>query len=114
MNLFNLKGKRALITGGTHGLGMAMAEGLASAGAELVITGTTPSKMKEALDYYTSKGFKASGYLFDVTNEIAAAENVALIDLNVMTAKFYDALGEEKSKKALVKNPSSLPSLERT
>lgn len=79
MNLFNLKGKRALITGGTHGLGMAMAEGLASAGAELVITGTTPSKMKEALDYYTSKGFKASGYLFDVTNEIAAAENVALI-----------------------------------
>lgn len=79
MNLFNLKGKRALITGGTHGLGMAMAEGLASAGAELVITGTTPSKMKEALDYYTSKGFKASGYLFDVTNEVAAAENVALI-----------------------------------
>lgn len=79
MDLFNLKGKRALITGGTHGLGMAMAEGLASAGATLVITGTTPSKMKEALDYYTSKGFKASGYLFDVTNETAAAENVALV-----------------------------------
>ncbi|MCF6130085.1 gluconate 5-dehydrogenase [Flavobacterium sp. AS60] len=79
MNLFDLKGRRALITGGTHGLGMAMAEGLASAGAELVITGTTPSKMKEALDYYASKGFKASGYLFDVTNETAAAENVALI-----------------------------------
>jgi gluconate 5-dehydrogenase len=79
MDLFNLKGKRALITGGTHGLGMAMAEGLASAGATLVITGTTPSKMKEALDYYSSKGFKASGYLFDVTNETAAAENIALI-----------------------------------
>ena len=79
MNLFNLKGKRALITGGTHGLGMAMAEGLASAGAELVITGTTPSKMKDALDYYTSKGYKASGYLFDVTDEKAAAENIELI-----------------------------------
>ena len=39
MNLFNLTAKRALITGGTHGLGMAMAEGLAQAGAELVITG---------------------------------------------------------------------------
>jgi thioredoxin reductase (NADPH) len=52
MNLFNLKGKRALITGGTHGLGLAMAEGLAMAGAELVITGTTPSKMDEALEYY--------------------------------------------------------------
>src|SRR6218665_813487 len=79
MDLFNLKGKRALITGGTHGLGMAMAEGLASSGAELVITGTTPSKMKDALDHYTGKGYKASGYLFDVTDENAAAENVDLI-----------------------------------
>lgn len=79
MNLFNLQGKRALITGGTHGLGMAMAEGLAQAGAELVITGTTPSKMQEALDYYIGKGYKASGYLFDVTNEKAAQENIDLI-----------------------------------
>ena len=79
MNLFDLTGKRALITGGTHGLGMAMAEGLAQAGAELVITGTTPSKMEEALNYYKSKGYKATGYLFDVTNEKAAAENIDLI-----------------------------------
>ena len=79
MNLFNLEGKRALITGGTHGLGMAMAEGLAQAGAELVITGTTPSKMKEALEYFNGKGYKASGYLFDVTNEVAAQENIDLI-----------------------------------
>ena len=79
MNLFNLQGKRALITGGTHGLGMAMAEGLAQAGAELVITGTTPSKMKDAIEYYTAKGYKASGYLFDVTNEVAAKENIDLI-----------------------------------
>jgi len=79
MNLFDLNGKRALITGGTHGLGMAMAEGLAQAGAELVITGTTPSKMEDALHYYKSKGYKASGYLFDVTNEKAAAENIDLI-----------------------------------
>jgi gluconate 5-dehydrogenase len=79
MNLFNLKGKKALITGGTHGLGLAMAEGLAMAGAELVITGTTPSKMDEALDYYRNKGYTVSGYLFDVTDEIAASENIDLI-----------------------------------
>lgn len=79
MNLFDLKGKRALITGGTHGLGMAMAEGLALAGAELIITGTTPSKMEEALRHYKEKGYTASGYLFDVTNEEDAAKNVALI-----------------------------------
>ena len=79
MNLFNLTGKRTLVTGGTHGLGMAMAEGLASAGAELIITGTTPSKMEDALNYYKAKGYKASGYLFDVTNEIAAKENLDII-----------------------------------
>ena len=40
MNLFNLNGKRALITGGTHGLGMAMAEGLAQAGADALVAGS--------------------------------------------------------------------------
>jgi gluconate 5-dehydrogenase len=79
MNLFNLHNKRAMITGGTHGLGMAIAEGLASAGAELVITGTTPSKMEEAIAYYQSKGYKATGYLFDVTDEKIAAEKMDLI-----------------------------------
>jgi gluconate 5-dehydrogenase len=80
MELFSLQGKKALITGGTHGLGMAMAEGLAKAGAELIITGTTPSKMEEALNYYQGKGYKTTGYLFDVTDEVAAEENVAKIE----------------------------------
>lgn len=83
MTIFNLTHKNALITGGTHGLGMAIAEGLASAGAQLIITGTTPSKMEEAIAYYTSKGYQAKGYLFDVTDENAAAENVAKITKEV-------------------------------
>lgn len=82
MNLFDLSGKVALVTGGTHGLGMAMAEGLASAGAELVITSTTPSKLEESLSYYNNKGYKASGYIFDVTDEKTAAEKVAEIEKN--------------------------------
>lgn len=69
MELFDLRDKVALVTGGTHGLGMAMAEGLAGAGASLVITGTTPSKMEDALKHYRDMGFKAKGYLFDVTDE---------------------------------------------
>lgn len=80
MNLFDLSGKVALITGATHGLGLAMAEGIASAGAELAITSTTPSKLEEALEYYRSKGYKAEGYLFDVTDQKEAAKQVALIE----------------------------------
>ncbi|MCD0475511.1 gluconate 5-dehydrogenase [Flavobacterium sp. EDS] len=82
MKLFDLTNKRALITGGTHGLGMAMAEGLAQAGAELVISSTTPSKLEDALAYYESKGYKASGYIFDVTDEKIAAEQIEAIEKN--------------------------------
>ncbi|MFY8187553.1 MAG: gluconate 5-dehydrogenase [Flavobacterium sp.] len=82
MELFNLKNKTALITGGTHGLGMAMAEGLAKAGAKLIITSTTPAKLSSALAYYQSKGYQASGYIFDVTNEQIAAEKIEEISKN--------------------------------
>ncbi|WP_047550544.1 gluconate 5-dehydrogenase [Psychroserpens sp. Hel_I_66] len=83
MELFNLKHKRALITGGTHGLGMAMAEGLAKAGAELIITSTTPSKLEDALAYYKKQGYKASGYIFDVTDEVSAKKNTDLISSEI-------------------------------
>ncbi|MGL5235710.1 MAG: gluconate 5-dehydrogenase [Empedobacter falsenii] len=82
MNLFDLSGKIALITGGTHGLGLAMAEGLAQAGAELVITSTTPSKLEEALQYYKSKGFTVTGYIFDVTDQLQAKKQIELIEKN--------------------------------
>ncbi len=76
MNLFDLKGKTALVTGGIHGLGMAMAEGLANAGAELIITNNTAEPLETAIDYYKSKGYKATGYVFDVTDEDEAEKQV--------------------------------------
>ena len=47
--LFDLSGKTALITGGTHGLGMAMATGIGDAGAKLEINGHSKDKMELAL-----------------------------------------------------------------
>lgn len=81
--LFNLKDKRALITGGTHGLGMAMAKGLASAGATLLINGHTEEKMKSALAEYQHAGFTAHGFLFDVTNEAEVKSAVDKIEQEV-------------------------------
>lgn len=83
MDLFDLKGKRALITGGTHGLGMAMANGLALAGAELIINGNTPEKMDSALAAYRDAGFKATGYLFDVTDDPAVQKYVDQIESEI-------------------------------
>lgn len=80
LELFNLTGKRALITGATHGLGMAMANGLASAGAHLIINGHSPDKMSRALDQYTNAGIRAHGYLFDVTSESDVVDNISRIE----------------------------------
>lgn len=78
--LFDLSGKRALVTGATHGLGMAMASGLARAGAELVINGTTPEKMEKALKTYREEGFTVNGFLFDVTQEEEVQKHIDSIE----------------------------------
>ena len=84
--LFNLKGKVALITGGTHGLGMAMAMGLGQAGATLVINGhSSQEKIDKALEVYRAEGITAHGYLFDVTSEEAVIESVKRIEAEVGT-----------------------------
>jgi gluconate 5-dehydrogenase len=79
-SLFDLSGKRAFVTGATHGLGMAMAKGLGDAGAELIINGTTPDKMERALEEYRSEGYKVTGFIFDVTKEEKAKEHVDKIE----------------------------------
>jgi gluconate 5-dehydrogenase len=83
IKLFDLTGKRALITGGTHGLGMTMAKGLGLAGAKLIINGHSPDKMKDALDAYRKEGIDASGYLFDVTNDESVKEAIDKIEKEV-------------------------------
>lgn len=49
MNLFDLKGKTALVTGGNGGIGLGMAQGLAAAGAKVAIAGRDPGKNSQAL-----------------------------------------------------------------
>jgi 2-deoxy-D-gluconate 3-dehydrogenase len=49
MNLFDLRGKAALVTGGNGGIGLGMAQGLAAAGARVAIAGRDPEKNSQAL-----------------------------------------------------------------
>lgn len=79
-NIFDLSGKVALVTGATHGLGMAMATALAQFGATLIINGNTPSKMDAAIKTYADNGIKAFGYIFDVTKEKSVDENISKIE----------------------------------
>ena len=80
-SLFELTGKLALVTGATHGLGMAMAEGLGNAGAKLVITGhSSQEKLDGAVASLREKGYDAHGYLFNVTDEAVVNEMVEVIE----------------------------------
>lgn len=82
--LFDLNGKVALVTGATHGLGMAMASGLASAGATLVINGhSSREKIDAAIAEYASKGLTAVGYQFNVTDENEVEKAIAQIESEV-------------------------------
>lgn len=79
-SLFDLNGKRALITGSSRGIGYALAEGLARHGAETVLNGRDAEKVAQAVDALAAKGFKASSAVFDVTDARAAAAGVAEIE----------------------------------
>lgn len=77
---FDLTGKTALVTGATHGLGMAMAQALASQGATLAINGHTPEKMEAALIQYSAAGITAHPCLFDVTDAKAVDTAISRIE----------------------------------
>jgi len=83
ISIFDLTGKRALVTGATHGLGMAIATGLAKAGAQIIINDILQEKLDNAIKEYAANGIKVKGYIFDVTNEKAVKEHIEKIEKEV-------------------------------
>ncbi|HEY4985984.1 MAG TPA: SDR family NAD(P)-dependent oxidoreductase, partial [Bradyrhizobium sp.] len=78
--LFDLSGRTALVTGSSRGLGRAIAEGLAKAGARLVINGVDPVRVESAVAEMRAAGYAAEGAAFDVTDEAAIVEAFARFD----------------------------------
>lgn len=81
--LFSLKGKTALVTGATHGLGMSMALALAKAGARLVVNDISKEKLDSALKQYEEAGVKVHGFLFDVTDEASVKTHIDKIEKEI-------------------------------
>lgn len=66
--MFDLSGRVAIVTGGSRGLGQEMAEGLAEAGASLMLCARREQWLTPAIEELTSKGFRAEGRICDVVD----------------------------------------------
>ena len=91
--MFNLEGKVALVTGGNGGIGLGMAEGLAQAGARVVIAARNAQKSAAAVDALKALGSDAFALAADVTDEAAVtslfaqlAERCGRLDILVNNA----------------------------
>ncbi|MEX0321598.1 MAG: SDR family oxidoreductase [Puniceicoccaceae bacterium] len=73
---FALNDQRILITGGYRGLGLAMARGLALAGAEVALNGRSGEKVEEAVACLRDQGLKAHAAVFDISDEESVTRGV--------------------------------------
>ncbi|MBL1406590.1 MAG: gluconate 5-dehydrogenase [Hyphomicrobiales bacterium] len=82
IKLFDLSGKTALITGSSRGLGFAFADGLAAAGARIVLNGINTKRLDEAATEMKAKGYDVLTSAFDVTDEKAIVEAFNKFDVD--------------------------------
>ena len=78
--LFSLEGRRALVTGSSQGIGLALAKGLAEHGAAVVLNGRDPGKIEVAAAELSAAGHKVSTAIFDVTSAEAVRNGIEAIE----------------------------------
>ncbi|WP_020660818.1 SDR family oxidoreductase [Amycolatopsis benzoatilytica] len=79
-----LQGRRALVTGSVRGLGLEIAHGLGSAGAEVIINGRVATSVNAAVAELRDRGLAVTGSAFDVTNRDAGGTLAALGPIDVL------------------------------
>jgi len=85
LDLFDLTGKTALVTGSSRGLGNAIATGLGAAGARLILNGVDVSRLTEAVNELRAKGVETSGAAFDISDELAVQAAFERFDADGIT-----------------------------
>ena len=83
LDKFSLKGKIALVTGASYGIGFAIATAYAQAGATIVFNDIKQELVDKGLKSYEEQGIKAYGYVCNVCDEKAVNEMVADIEKNI-------------------------------
>jgi gluconate 5-dehydrogenase len=89
LGTFDLTDRVAIVTGGSRGLGQEMAEGLAEAGASLMLCARREQWLTPALEEFRARGFKVEGRVCDVSNP---AEVQAVVDATMSAFGRVDIL----------------------
>ena len=76
IQLFDLSGKLALITGSSQGIGLALAQGLGAAGATIILNGRDTGKLSTAEETLKKQNIKARSLAFDVTDHDAVSRAI--------------------------------------
>ncbi|MDR0708400.1 MAG: gluconate 5-dehydrogenase [Treponema sp.] len=84
-DMFSLTGKVAWVTGASYGIGFAIAQALAEAGAKIVFNDIGQTQLDRGLAAYKEAGIPVHGYVCDVTDEQAVRETVETIERDVGT-----------------------------
>jgi gluconate 5-dehydrogenase len=82
-NTFRLDGRLALITGSSAGIGLALARGLAEAGAQVVLNGRDKKKLDAAAAALRSEGHTVHAHCFDVTDASAVKQHIDNIEHDI-------------------------------
>jgi gluconate 5-dehydrogenase len=106
--LFDLSGRVAIVTGGSRGLGQEIAEGLAEAGAALMLCARREQWLTPALEDFRSRGFRAEGRVCDVSDEaqvpaVVAAAMDAFGRIDILVNNAGISWGEKPETMALDK-----------
>jgi gluconate 5-dehydrogenase len=78
--LFDLSGRTALVTGSSRGIGFSLAQGLAEAGARVIVNSRQPSAVDETVARLRAQGLEASGLAFDVASEASVVQAFQALD----------------------------------
>ncbi len=82
--LFDLTGKQALVTGSSKGIGYAIAEGLAEAGASIILNARNQDRLAKAEEQLKAKGFNVTAKTFDVTQPDAIQAAIADTHIDIL------------------------------
>jgi gluconate 5-dehydrogenase len=83
MQLFDLSGRTALVTGAARGIGYSIAEALAQAGARVVLNGRTPASLEAAATRLRAAGARVDVSVFDVTDAAAVTAGIDALEADL-------------------------------